>query len=140
MKKLLIMVICAFILLGLGYSQRASIAKQLLSVALPQQMGANQIAALEDGLHVALCGAGGPMPAPRASGPCVAIVAGAQLFIVDAGTDGARNLAAPRVPNGCCKRRISDPLPLGSHRRPRGTGHGPVGHWRPRYATARVWP
>ena len=84
MKKLLVMVICALIVLGLGYAQRASIAKQLMSVALSQQMGANQIAALEDGLHVALCGAGGPMPAPRASGPCVAIVAGAQLFIVDA--------------------------------------------------------
>jgi ribonuclease Z len=100
MKKLLVMVICALIVLGLGYAQRASIAKQLMSVALSQQMGANQIAALEDGLHVALCGAGGPMPAPRASGPCVAIVAGAQLFIVDAGTDGARNLGRLGYPIG----------------------------------------
>ena len=100
MKKLLVMVICALIVLGLGYAQRASIAKQLMSVALSQQMGANQIAALEDGLHVALCGAGGPMPAPRASGPCVAIVAGAQLFIVDAGTDGARNLGRLGYPMG----------------------------------------
>lgn len=33
------------------------------------------------------------MPAPKASGPCVVVVAGKQLFMVDAGTDGTRNLA-----------------------------------------------
>ena len=100
MKKVLIMVSCTLILLGLGYSQRTSIVEQLMSVAMSRQMGANQLVALEDGLHVALCGAGGPMPAPRASGPCVAIVAGAQLFIVDAGTDGARNLGRLGYPLG----------------------------------------
>jgi ribonuclease Z len=33
------------------------------------------------------------MPAPNASGPCVVVVAGKQWFIVDAGTDGIRNVA-----------------------------------------------
>jgi len=32
------------------------------------------------------------MPAPKASGPCVIVVAGRQTFVVDAGTDGARNI------------------------------------------------
>ena len=92
MKKVTIAATVLGILLLAGYSQRASITEALLKVALPNQLGANRVAALEDGLHIALCGAGGPFPAPRASGPCVAVVAGDQLFIVDTGTDGARNL------------------------------------------------
>ena len=44
---------------GVGYTQRASIAERLMSVALPARMGTDQVATLEDGLHVALCGAGG---------------------------------------------------------------------------------
>jgi ribonuclease Z len=55
-------------------------------------LAADPIADLPDGLHVALCGAGGPMPSANRSGPCVAVVAGRTLFVVDAGTNGARNL------------------------------------------------
>ena len=98
MKKVTIAATVLGILLLAGYSQRASITEALLKVALPNQLGANRVAALEDGLHVALCGAGGPFPAPRASGPCVAVVAGDQLFIVDTGTDGARNLGRMGYP------------------------------------------
>ena len=100
MKKLLVVLGCALILLGLGYSQRAPIAERLMAVALPQQMGASQMELLEDGLHVALCGAGGPMPSPRASGPCVVVVAGDQLFLVDAGSNGPRNFARLGYPLG----------------------------------------
>ena len=91
------------IAVGVGYTQRASIAERLLAVGLSKQMGTNQLDSLEDGLHVALCGAGGPMPAPHASGPCVAIVAGRKLFVVDAGTDGARNLGRLGYPLGAVK-------------------------------------
>jgi ribonuclease Z len=63
-------------------------------------MGADSIAGLEDGLHVALCGAGGPLPDPKRSGPCVAVVAGQHLFVVDAGTNGLRNLLRMRYPVG----------------------------------------
>ena len=86
------------ILVFAGFSNRATLVEALFKVALPQQLGANSVAALEDGLHIALCGAGGPFPAPRASGPCVAVVAGDQLFIVDTGTDGARNLGRMGYP------------------------------------------
>ena len=71
-----------------------------MAVALPQQMGTNPVGLLEDGLHVALCGAGGPMPSPRASGPCVTVIAGNQLFLVDAGAYGPRNLAQLGYPLG----------------------------------------
>jgi ribonuclease Z len=58
-------------------------------------MTADPIGDLPDGLHVALCGAGGPLPDAERSGACVAVVAGDSLFVVDAGTGGARNLQSP---------------------------------------------
>lgn len=92
MKRLLVVVLIACSLMALGYHQRAKFAERLLAKGLPGRLSANTVADLEDGLHITLCGAGGPMPAPKASGPCVVIVAGTQTFVVDAGTDGARNM------------------------------------------------
>ena len=94
------LVLAISIAVGIGYTQRASIAERLLAAGLPKQMSTNQVELLEDGLHVALCGAGGPMPSPRASGPCVVVVAGDQLFIVDAGANGPRNFARLGYPLG----------------------------------------
>jgi ribonuclease Z len=93
MKKLMVMSALIAALVAVAYSKRAAIAEQLLTHALPPRMSTNTLAALEDGLHVMLCGAGGPMPAPNASGPCVMVIAGRQAFVVDAGTDGARNIS-----------------------------------------------
>ena len=93
MKKTLIALGIVAVIILLAYSQRASIAAKLLELGLQARLGADVVETLEDGLHLALCGAGGPMPAPNASGPCVAVVAGDRLFIVDAGTDSPRNLA-----------------------------------------------
>ena len=92
MKKTLIAVGIIAVVALLAYSQRATIATRLLTAGLDSRMGADITDTFEDGLHLALCGAGGPLPAPNASGPCVAVVAGNRFFVVDAGTDGARNL------------------------------------------------
>lgn len=92
MKKTVTVLAILAAVAGIAYSQRASIASRLMEKGLESRMGADIVAELEDGLHLALCGAGGPLPAPNASGPCVAVVAGKQLFMVDAGTDGPRNL------------------------------------------------
>ena len=100
MKKLAVVLGVIAIVGFIAYSQRATIATRLLAKGLETRMGADVTATLEDGLHLALCGAGGPMPAPNASGPCVAVVAGRQLFVVDAGTDGVRNLARMGYPPG----------------------------------------
>ena len=40
------------------------------------------------------------MPSPRASGPCVVVVEGDQLFLVDAGANGPRNFARLGYPLG----------------------------------------
>lgn len=93
MKKIITILAVVAVASLLAYSQRASIAARLFEKGLEVRMGSDIVDTFEDGLHVALCGAGGPMPAPNASGPCVAVVAGKNLFLVDAGTDGIRNLA-----------------------------------------------
>jgi len=92
MKKTLITLGILAVLILAAYSQRASIAAKLMERGLQTRLGADVVQTLGDGLHLALCGAGGPLPAPHASGPCVAVVAGARLFIVDVGTDSPRNL------------------------------------------------
>lgn len=93
MKKTLLVSIAAIAIISLfGYSQRANIAALLMEKGLESRLLANRVNELEDGLHLALCGAGGPLPAPNASGPCVAVVAGKRLFVVDVGTDSPRNL------------------------------------------------
>ncbi len=55
-------------------------------------MSMDRAADLPDGLHLAVCGAAGPMPDPYRSGPCLLVIAGRHSFMVDAGTNGARNL------------------------------------------------
>ena len=103
MKKWSIGLLAAILAVVIGYGQRATIAEKLFAAALPRQMATNHVASLEDGLHVVLCGAGGPMPAPRASGPCVGIVAGKQFFVVDAGSDSTRNMQRLSYPPGDIK-------------------------------------
>ena len=92
MKKLLTIIGILALAGIIIFSQRTTLVARLMERGLEGMMGSDVVAEMEDGLHLALCGAGGPMPAPNASGPCVAVVAGKQLFTVDAGTDGVRNL------------------------------------------------
>ncbi len=91
-KRLIQLAIVALVCAALVYSQRATLIERLMVNVIPKRMLANTLDELPDGLHVGLCGAGGPMPAPKASGPCVLVVAGEQLFVVDVGTDSPRNL------------------------------------------------
>jgi ribonuclease Z len=80
-------------LAGVGFYFRGPIALAMFERAAPRLMAADRIAQLPDGLHVALCGTGSPLPDPNRSGPCTAIIAGGQVFIVDAGDGSARTSA-----------------------------------------------
>lgn len=72
----------------------------LMERIIDENMQTSQLDELEDGLHVALCGAGGPLGSTNRSGPCVAVVAGKRLFIFDSGNSAARNLQLMRLPAG----------------------------------------
>ncbi|MCB1708405.1 MAG: MBL fold metallo-hydrolase [Halioglobus sp.] len=103
MKKTVTVLTILAVVAVIAYGQRATIAALLMEKGIESRISADIVTELEDGLHLALCGAGGPMPAPNASGPCVAVVAGKQLFTVDAGTDGVRNLARMGYQPGAIK-------------------------------------
>ncbi|MEM9254742.1 MAG: MBL fold metallo-hydrolase [Pseudomonadota bacterium] len=100
MKKLMLVLVVVAVVALLAYTQRASIAERVMERGIASRMGQDITAEYVDGLHVALCGAGGPMPAPNASGPCVAVVAGDTLLIIDVGTDSPRNLGRMNYPVG----------------------------------------
>ena len=78
----------------------AGISQRIMEKGLESRLSDNTLNELEDGLHLALCGAGGPMPAPEASGPCVLVIAGKRMFVVDTGTDGTRNIGRMGYPLG----------------------------------------
>lgn len=61
---------------------------------------ADPLAALPDGLHVGLCGAGSPFPDELRSGPCTVVVAGRRMFVFDSGGGSARNLSRMRLNPG----------------------------------------
>ena len=79
---------------------RGPLSTQLVERLAHRRMSADPIAELPEGMHVVLCGAGSPLPDPLRSGPCVAVVAAGQLFVVDAGSGAARNLLDMGLPPG----------------------------------------
>jgi ribonuclease Z len=82
----------ALLALGAGWLFRAELATAIMARGAQLNMAADRIAELPDGLHVAFCGAGSPLPDPQRSGPCVAVIGGSTLVVVDAGGGGPRNL------------------------------------------------
>jgi len=85
------------VLAGLTFAAIFTLQKPLgtwlFKRAIEQNIGRDTLAGLEDGLHVGLCGTGSPMPNPDRAGPCNVVVAGEQMFVVDIGEGGSRNLA-----------------------------------------------
>ncbi len=57
-------------------------------------------ARFDDGLNIVLCGSGSPMPDPTRAGPCVAVVAGGSIFVIDVGSGAMRNFPELGLPPG----------------------------------------
>lgn len=82
------------------YVFRVPLALGLMERVVARGMATTLLDGLEDGLHVGFCGAGSPLPDPKRSGPCVAVIAGDRLYIVDSGAGSTRILGAMRIPYG----------------------------------------
>ena len=96
MRKTLLPLLLVVVGLGLVASFfRGPIAMRVMGRVLERTAVADPVASRPDGLHVILCGAGGPLPDPQRSGPCVVVIAGPHVYLVDAGSGAARGL--PRV-------------------------------------------
>ncbi|MEY2883361.1 MAG: hypothetical protein RL490_1085 [Pseudomonadota bacterium] len=76
------------------------IAMRMLSRVAAERVGRDLTAGLPDGLHVILCGTGSPLPDPTRAEPCNVVIAGKQIYIVDAGDGGPRKLAQMGLPFG----------------------------------------
>jgi ribonuclease Z len=72
----------------------------LLGLAFDARAGVDNTRDLPDGLHVALCGTGAPLPDPGRAGACTVVIAGQHIFVVDSGEGGARHIALMGIPNG----------------------------------------
>lgn len=92
--------IILFTIMTLSGCLPPELGNRIMEKGIEKRMSANTLDELTDGLHFALCGAGGPMPAPKASGPCAVVIAGKRMFVVDAGTDGVRNIMRMGYPVG----------------------------------------
>lgn len=91
---LLVMAVAA----GVAWTFRGRLATAAMGRVYDRAMSSKPLEALPDGLHVGLCGSGSPMPDPTRAGPCVAVVAGQRLFVVDSGSGSTRNLALMNLP------------------------------------------
>lgn len=76
-----------------------AIGRALFGAAIDARAGIDRTADLPDGLHVAICGAGSPLPDPTRAGPCSVVIAGRRMFMVDAGEGGARNMGLMGIPH-----------------------------------------
>lgn len=77
MKKLLLVFLgLVTVLYVSGYFWRFPLARGVVTRLVTEKLSANLFNSVPDGLHVALCGAGSPLPDPKRVGPCVEVIAG----------------------------------------------------------------
>ena len=71
---------------------RPWLAERAFERALDANAGVDRSLALGDGLHAYVCGSGSPMPDADRAGPCIAVLAGREAFVFDAGSGSIRKL------------------------------------------------
>jgi ribonuclease Z len=87
------------LMLGLiAFASRTAIAEWLFARAVAQSAGVDQAAKLPDGIHIYVCGSGSPLPDADRAGPCLAVLAGNDAFIFDAGSGSIRKLGRMGFP------------------------------------------
>src|SRR5581483_6658157 len=75
---------------------------RLVAAAMRRQVVRNlsgaAFAEMTDGLNVVLCGAGSPLPDPTRSGPCVLVIDGQRVMVVDVGSGAVRRVGPAGIP------------------------------------------
>lgn len=100
MLKRVFLVLLGLVVLALStaWLLRGEIALRVMARTMDRNLAAAPSDGLPDGLHIALCGSGSPMPDPTRAGPCTAVLAGDRLFVFDAGSGSVRNLTLMGMP------------------------------------------
>jgi len=100
MRPKLIVGLAVLIAIVAVASFQRQVGAVVLGAAFGARAGVDRVADLPDGLHVALCGTGSPLPDPTRAGACTVVIAGQHIFVVDAGEGGASNISLMGIPNG----------------------------------------
>jgi ribonuclease Z len=90
----------ALVILAIAFIAQRQIGLAIFRRNIDTAMTRTVIDSMPDGLHAGLCGSGSPLPDPNRAGPCVFVIAGKRLYIVDAGEDSARKLGLMAIPPG----------------------------------------
>ena len=101
MKRALVILIGGLAIVAiLAFMFRTQITLRVMDRVVATRLSNDFVGGLPDGIHVGLCGAGSPLPDPNRSGPCVAVLAGDQVYIVDSGSGSSRILNQMGIPQG----------------------------------------
>lgn len=93
MKRVFAGLLVVLVLLAAGaWIVRDRIAVRIMERRLATAMAHPVVPSLPDGIHVAVCGAGGPFPDHDRGGPCTAVIAGKRMFVVDTGEAAGRTM------------------------------------------------
>ncbi|SDL68259.1 MBL fold metallo-hydrolase [Maricaulis salignorans] len=90
----------ALLVTGLAFAFQAQLARALYERRVDRQMSLDRMAELPDGLHLAFCGTGSPLPDPSRAPSCAVVIAGDRLFVVDSGAGSVGNLLLMGIPAG----------------------------------------
>lgn len=99
-RAMIVLIALAGFGIALGWYFQAEIGERLFARGIAAAVDRDEITALPDGLHVAMCGTGSPLPDPSRAGPCTAVIAGDRVFIVDVGAAAVRNFGPMGLPVG----------------------------------------
>lgn len=91
-KILAATLVIALLAVTAGWLGQAQIGTYLFDRTVERNVGQDPTAALPDGIHAYLCGSGSPLPDAQRAGPCVAVLAGKEAFVFDAGSGSIRKL------------------------------------------------
>lgn len=99
MRKLLIgLGVLLLIAGGVWLAFKRELGGMLYARAVEARVGGDLTQGLPDGLHLYLCGTGSPLPDAGRAGPCAAVIAGRQIYVIDSGEGASRKLALGQMP------------------------------------------
>lgn len=78
----------------------SQIGLAVFSRQVEARLGEDRTADLPEGLHVAFCGTGSPLPDPTRAAACLAIIADGRIFVVDSGAGSTANILLMGLPAG----------------------------------------
>ncbi len=95
-KKMMVIAIIIVVIIAVAALAAVIFSKPILTAMatnIIKQRFISQSEKWEDGLYAGLAGTAGPFPDVKRAGPCIVVLAGDHLYVVDAGQGAPRNIA-----------------------------------------------